>query len=162
SYMEIDPSRATALSETPVFARLQALTLNCTDMTPASAEALFAAPLLRLAALDLDRNQIGPKGVRALLAACPANQLTVLDLDENKIKDEGAQHLATVGSFDRLQSLNLSSNELTKAGAQALAQIRWPALSQLGLSFNRLRDRGIRALAGSADPPRLTSLDLNY
>jgi uncharacterized protein (TIGR02996 family) len=112
---------------------------------------------LRLGLGQYTLNQVGAGGASDLATApfCPS--LEDLDLDFNNIGDAGLRALA-IAPFGALRCLRLQANEI--GDAAALALVRSPLLQQLevlDLSHNRLGPKFVRALA-EARPDRLRVL----
>jgi uncharacterized protein (TIGR02996 family) len=182
-----DPAvRALAIS--PHLARLTELEIPYSRMTAAGLEALVSSPHVRgLKVLEIDFNRIGAEGARliaeapnlagltaltvktceigsagaAALAGSPhLAGLTKLDLMSNDIDDAGAVTLAGSPHLRDLVELSLWVNDIGPAGARALASARWPRLSRLYLSCNKLGLEGVQALTSARGLRRLTVLGL--
>ena len=104
--------------------------------------------------LRLENNDITGKGVAILADALYANNsLTELHLSNNCISDIGAHALAQVLSIHNwtLTWLEINANEITDDGVEYLAEMLKvnKTLILLGLSFNRIGDRGVQNLTGA-------------
>ena len=128
--------------------RLAELRVAGNALGDGGARALAASP--RLAALvatthtlDLSHTDLGPTGLRTLLADDRLATVRVLRLDGNRLGDAGATALAAA-KLPHLRELHLAANEIGDTGAAALAGS--PLLS-------RLRLLGLRnnALTAAAD-----------
>jgi Ran GTPase-activating protein (RanGAP) involved in mRNA processing and transport len=112
-----------------------------------------------LQTLDLWNNNIGAKGIKALVEYLPSS-LQTLDLSNNHTDAEGATALA--GHLpSSLQTLNFSINYICAEGAKALAGHLPTSLQTLDLSFNNIGSEGAKALAGHL-PSFLQTLDLSF
>jgi uncharacterized protein (TIGR02996 family) len=170
------------LADCPFLARLQALCLGESELSPTSVAAvqegglaglgpeeirtlLASRHLPRLRMLSIrahpNRGALGDQGARALAAAPKLAQLTSLDLSTNCLGDVGARALAESPHLKRLTALSLEFNDLTDRGVEALA--RSPNLGRLtilNLYGNQIGDRGAQALAGSSHLGKLRLLEL--
>jgi uncharacterized protein (TIGR02996 family) len=94
-----------------------------------------ASGLPRLGALSLNSNDIGDKGLLALLRSLIPARLESLSLAENAISDSGAKAIAECAPLASLKRLELGQNSITDAGIQALlasphlGRLRWLGVS---------------------------------
>jgi uncharacterized protein (TIGR02996 family) len=124
---------------------------------------LAASPDLgRLRELDFCDGDLGPGGVRRLLASRHLTRLRGLNLTANRLDDDAAALLAGCHNLPGLRALGLSDNpRLTAVGAAALAASGPLAeLRKLDLSHCGVTDAGVRALAAPGALPRLEVLGL--
>jgi uncharacterized protein (TIGR02996 family) len=91
--------------------------------------------LRRLLSLDLRKNQLDSRDVRALVVSEHLTSLTALDLSHNHIGDAGIRALAGSPLLGRLRYLNLWGNDLGTKSLRALAH----ALEELDRSADGLR-----------------------
>lgn len=108
---------------------------------------LYVIPFLKkhpgIEWLQLDSNQIGPDGAKALAEALvEIKTITYLDLSFNKLGPDGA---AFFSDNETLQELNLSHNRIGNRGAIALAKNK--AWRELWVDANCIDDDGVKALA---------------
>ena len=103
--------------------------------------------------LDLRVNHIGDRGVIGLAEALKRNHtLKRLVLRRNMVGDAGAHAIGqALCSNTTLEQLDLGNNKITSVGiysiAAAIAQGQSSALTGLRLSFNRIDDHGVTAIA---------------
>jgi len=119
-----------------------------------------------LTTLDIQANNIGPEGAKALANALKTNTtLTTLDIQANNIGPEGAKALADALKTNTiLTTLKLWSNNIGPEGAKALANALKTntTLTTLDLSRNNIGQEGANALADALrDNTTLTTLDIN-
>mmetsp|Transcript_9622 Transcript_9622/g.28154 ORF Transcript_9622/g.28154 Transcript_9622/m.28154 type:complete len:501 (-) Transcript_9622:46-1548(-) len=129
------------------------------------AKTLAAAPGGRLTTLDLQGNDVGNEGARALAKALPGSRsLTALSLPANSIRASGAGALAEALRVNHaLRDLNLRYNDVGDGGAVSLAEAlpHNKVLRNLVLSGNGIRDEGAQALADALTRNQaLRNLDL--
>lgn len=116
--------------------------------------------------LDLNNNNIGPKGivkvVDYLLTRTNANHtLTYLDLSHTQLKDEGCMYLFSVlHRFDNLRVLKLGFNKISKEPCQILGQAIGRNLRELSLKYNQIGPDGVKYLLQAKNLYQLESLDL--
>jgi len=140
---------------------------NADDLQPADA-ILIASDLQFMAALtelNLDWNEIGVDGAKAIAAALEVNAvLTTLCLNGNMIGDEGAVAIAAALKLGTaLTSLELGGNNVGAEGAIAIAEAlkATSVLTKLSLGGNQLGVEGVEAIAGVLESGTiLTSLEL--
>jgi uncharacterized protein (TIGR02996 family) len=105
--------------------RLRELAFPYTPIGASGAALLARWPglpqLAKLEALKLQRNRIGPTGMRALAVAGRLDRLLHLNLRENPIGPLGAAMLAGSANFSRLESLHVHLDDVGVAGARSLA-----------------------------------------
>jgi uncharacterized protein (TIGR02996 family) len=153
------------LGDADHLATLEALDLGGNDIGPGGLADLAAAPVFAgLTDLRLGRdeefsdhgNDVGDRGVRALVRSRHPSRLRVLVLAGNNITNKGVAELASWPGLARLEWLDLSDNPITDAGAKALAASP-DAANLRGLSFysNEIGPKGIQALL---DSPHLAGL----
>ena len=148
------------------------LNLDERELVAADAEVLagILSECSDLKRLDLDRNQIGDRGLAAL-ARCLSRrcvQLQVFNCEGNQVGDAGASALAAAlqRGGATLEVLSLSNNAIGDAGAAALSKALTglSSLATFGLSGNPVGEQGLSslaaALAGGA-APRLEELHVS-
>jgi hypothetical protein len=157
---ELGEAALLALAHNPRVGMLRVLRLGATGLTGESVEALArCAWLSQCFWLELDRDPVGPRGVRAL--AHSGHLRGVRDLRLGGVQDEGAELLARA-RFERLAQLHLAGCGLTSAGLGALAGAPWLAsLGALWLEGNAVGEEGALALARSPNARGLGSLSLD-
>ncbi|KJE97750.1 hypothetical protein CAOG_07854 [Capsaspora owczarzaki ATCC 30864] len=115
--------------------------------------------------LDLNQEQIGDAGARAIAEALKVNKtLTSLNLGWNQIGSDGAQEIAEALKVNTtLTKLYLESNEIANAGALAIAEALKVnrTLTELYLRDTRIGGAGAQAIAEALRVnTKLTLLDL--
>lgn len=88
----------------------------------------------RLIKLNLEWNEIGPRGVQTLATSPATATLKTLDLGFNLLGDRGVALLAQSSQLSELGWLNLRNNRLSDAGWEALASFQ--ELTQFGIQFH--------------------------
>jgi uncharacterized protein (TIGR02996 family) len=135
------------LARSPLWHRLQALSLFGCRIGDMGLVALAEAGLARLTSLDLAENGIGSTGIASLARSPLAANLTELDLTGNVIGDAGAQELAESPHLSNLRWLDLQDNDLTDVGATVLANSPYlENLRVLDVGRNPIRRAGQAAL----------------
>ena len=82
--------------------------------------------------LDLRKNQLGDKGLDALLHSDKLDSILKLDLRNNQITRKGMEALAKTKKLEKLEKLDLRSNKIGKAWETKLISIgKFPNLSSL-------------------------------
>jgi uncharacterized protein (TIGR02996 family) len=100
--------------------------------------------------LELNSNQIGPAGIRALVESECFGSLNELVLWGNPIGDGGAKALAESPRAANLRSLDLSSCNIGAEGIKALAESsHLSGLRELALGSNALGAKEAKVLAAS-------------
>jgi Ran GTPase-activating protein (RanGAP) involved in mRNA processing and transport len=102
--------------------------------------------------LRLEQNDISAKGVTILSDTLYGNTTLVeLYLSNNRISDMGVHALSQALSINnsKLEWLELHSNNITDEGVEYLVEMLKTnkKINLLGLSFNRISDRGVRLLS---------------
>lgn len=121
---------------------------------------LASAPC-ELVGLDLSYCSLGDAGAAQLARARRWDGLRELSLDRNDLGPDGLEALMLASFIPSLESLSLASNWLTDACAAQLSTPRLRSLHTLNLDANRLGDRGVRAMMESRwSAPRLRRLSL--
>jgi uncharacterized protein (TIGR02996 family) len=173
---QIGPQGMRALASSRHLGRLEVLNLWANALEVEGIEVLAASRLLRrlrrlsvaynalgpvgmevlaphtggLEHLEVWSNDIGRRGLRALLDAPLTPRLRELDLPWNALRDEGAELLAGSPKAARVKELFLFCNQIQDSGARALADSPHLAgLEVLDLDANRIGERGALALARS-------------
>jgi uncharacterized protein (TIGR02996 family) len=118
------------------------------------------AALLRIASLDLSRNDLTAAGLGSILGDRSSAGVRELDLSVNEgLGDEGVERLIGSPVAAGLQSLRLARVRMTDAGLRALAESAHVArLAALDVSNNSVGDDGLRALLDSRSLPALRRL----
>lgn len=91
--------------------------------------------LRHLRSLDLSKNFLESRHVRALVVSDHLTRLTDLDLSRNRIGDGGIRALAGSPMLSRLERLNLSGNDVGAGGLRVLTK----ALEELANGSEGLR-----------------------
>lgn len=140
---------------------LHTLDMNYNDIGDEGARALAAANLGRMAHLDLWICGIGPDGARALAESRTMGQPEWLNLGGNRIEEQGARALAASGLISRARRLLLWGNQIGSEGVAALFKApQLGPLEELYLNENRLGLPAARAIANWAGLPGLKTLSL--
>jgi uncharacterized protein (TIGR02996 family) len=155
-----------ALAACPLFAEVRSLDLRHGDKAlddDALVELARAPWLAGVTHLNLNGNQIGPRGLRALCESPNLGALQHLNLTYNPLGDAGVEILASCPRLASLTALDLSSNHLGPATAQALASSpHLRRLDRLNLSQNSLDDSSMIALAASPLLASVRHLDVGF
>lgn len=134
------PNRSITLFEKFVRARLtinpKVLRLVDMGITPFEIVYLSQYPgLENVEELDLRKNQLGDKGLDALLASDKLENILKLDLRNNQITRKGMEILGDSGNsgkLAKLEKLDLRSNKIGKAWESKLLSIgKFPNLSSI-------------------------------
>lgn len=164
SGMYVDPEEIHELMEVH-WPFLKEISFSNADINSRGGKAIAKAgkrcPALKK--LDLTKNYLGDKGLRAILAADFLN-LEEIRLRDNEIGDDGVRFLGlNADRLPKLKSLMLDGNFLWDDALEGLARANWPYLETLWLGkHSHFSSRGYAALArGSALWPRLKTLDLS-
>ena len=154
------PDGARALARADHWEDLRRLHLSRSGIGYREAGSLAEASWFgRLEWLALDKNLVGPAGVRAIAARIGA--LKYLRLRKAEVGDPGVKSLAEIGDCESLIELSLQGNEIGNDGIRAFAGSgNFPTLRLLDLSDNLIGDEGARALARSPILAQLRTLDL--
>jgi Leucine-rich repeat (LRR) protein len=103
------------------------------DITPFEIVYLSQYPgLENVEELDLRKNQLGDKGLDALLVSDKLGNIQKLDLRNNQITRKGMEVLATTEKLEKLVKLDLRSNKIGKAWeTKLLSTGKFPNLTSL-------------------------------
>ncbi|XP_017161117.1 protein NLRC3-like [Poecilia reticulata] len=109
-------------------------------------------------------------GLTSSVLSKPSSNLTLLDLSHNDLKDAGVMRLADGLKHVncKLETLKLAGCQVTEEGcislAEAIESNRLSSLKHLDLSYNHLRDKGMRALNAIVEDPdkRLETVNFNH
>ena len=89
------------------------------------------------------------------------SRLTTLNLEQNEVGNIGARAIANSAHFANLTALELGNDGIGEAGAEAIADSPHLAnLTILDLSGNNIGDSGTRTIARSSHLTRLNALKL--
>jgi uncharacterized protein (TIGR02996 family) len=173
---QIGPAGAADLARSRHLTGVRALNLWANDLGVAGVETLVGLGMLRrlrrlslaynalgaegmevlaphvghLEKLEVWSNDIGPRGVEALLASPLLDHARELDLPWNDLRDDGCAVLASSPRMAGVRKLWLFCNQIEDAGAAALAASPHLAgLEVLDLDANHIGDEGALALARS-------------
>ena len=104
-----------------------------------------------IANINLGHNCIGDAGCSALFKANFQRHLTVLKLAGNRLSDKGCRLLTPLLETAHLVELHLQNNLVADEGARSIAQgVGMNAtLKVLNLNGNRIRDKGVEAIAAA-------------
>jgi uncharacterized protein (TIGR02996 family) len=156
----LDVEGAAALAGSPLLAGLRRLNVAYNALG-AEGVAVLAPHLGRLDHLEVWSNDIGCRGLGALLESPLGPRLREFDLPWNDLRNEGAALLADSPRVAAARRLFLFCNRIQDEGAEALAASPHLAgLEVLDLDANRIGDRGARALARAPHLGRLRVLSL--
>jgi uncharacterized protein (TIGR02996 family) len=157
-----------ALAKARHLAGLRELDLRGNEIGPIGAGALARSPIfanLTKLLLGFDRefddtNDLGDRGVRALVGSPHLTKLRVLDLSDNEIGDEGVLALAAWPGLAGVADLDLCGNAITDRGLRALASSQHAAgLRKLAVTANPVSDPGLRAVVDSKRLARMTKFN---
>jgi hypothetical protein len=124
-----------------------------------------------LAELNLNSNNIGPKGAKILANVLQGSNFICLHLFGNNIGAEGAKYIAQVlAQCPNLAELILSKNNIGDEGASYIANalvqsVQCPKLAALDLSNNNISDEGAKSFEKvlcNAQCSSLTDLNLDH
>jgi hypothetical protein len=96
-----------------------------------------ATNLPQLSALTLSNSDLNDPSAYMLASGALSTKITELDLSDNDLGDSAVRYLTESTGFRSLARLNLSRNHIGDRGASLILK-RWPDLSRLDLSYNRL------------------------
>ncbi|MDA9573927.1 hypothetical protein N9R48_03285 [Rickettsiales bacterium] len=118
-----------------------------------------------LTSINLDSNQIGVEGAKAIADALKKNKtVTKLDLRANLLGAKGAKAIAEALKKNKtVTKLDLSSNQIGDEGAKAIAEAlkKNKTVNKLDLEWNQLGAEGATALAKAlGDNTTVTYLNL--
>ncbi len=144
----IDDRMAGAFSSGSGPVGLVALSLAGNALSGGGLWELAEVPMFsRLDRIDLSRNGLFWRDIRALTKATDGLRCGALTLDGNRLEDQGVARLASWAGLSHLRALSLVDNQITDEGAAALAGAAWiGALEHLNLSGNDIGARGVAAL----------------
>jgi uncharacterized protein (TIGR02996 family) len=150
---------ARVLARSSELSELEILSLHRNAIGPEGTRTLFSSPHVQhLRALNLRKNKVGEVGAAAL-SALP--RLCVLDLSDNDLGARGVSALVSGRGLTQLRDLHLSNAALDDDAAEVLAASPVLAsLRHLSLRTNAITDRGIEALAASEQARNLRVLDV--
>jgi len=114
----------------------------------ALAKVLPCLPLLEI--LDVRNNDINAEGIEPIAAALIGMPVKELKLAENDLRSAGVCKLAGVlHSMPNLQTLDLDNNHFGSDGAEELAKCLPETVCHLRLAGNKVRNKGVIALASA-------------
>lgn len=144
---------AALLSGSTAVSQLRELSLSQLDMRDTLA-VLVRGPLAeRLERLELWKAGLHSGAIEAL-AAAPLGALRALELSKNAVGDAGAQALAATTGLGALEELSLFDAGVGDAGARAIVEAagtRLPKLWKINLLGNKLSPQTVGALGGLAE-----------
>lgn len=119
-----------------------------------------------LRSLAMRANQFGDAGGVAIVNALSGGALTNLSLSSNAVAYATASALGLILPYTSLEAIDFSHNSLCADSAVALSTgvARSLTLRSLNVSFNRLRPRGVVAIASAlgVGAPKLNYLELEW
>jgi uncharacterized protein (TIGR02996 family) len=150
------------LANSPHLTGLRRLNLDENEIGPKGVEAVAESPhLTNLCELRLAYTEAGEGGADALAASDSLNHLEVLDLQGDRIGVAGTSVLVVASFFTHLTELDLGANELGDEGMQALVwESEEGAPLTLHLYWNMISPEGAYFLADSPFLGRVVGLDL--
>ncbi len=159
---ELNPIDAGLFRRAAFAKTLQRLDLDSANFQPGAFAELTRCALPALQSLKLNSVPLRATAPASLANALFAGMLTTLSLDNCELGATGAEEFFE-GKFPKLTTLDLSRNRLTNRGGIALANAAksFPALATLKLWDNKLGPSAITALANSKVLEYVTELDLN-
>lgn len=165
-YGKLQPDAGAHLATIAATKRLKGLQLKYNDLGPDGARALFARPddWSALRVLDLSANEIGDRGVEAIVGAA-LTELRWLYLASNAPQEQlsanGARALASARTLARLETLNVHGHPVGAEGVAALVEspcLR--ALTGLNVGFSNGQLADIFNACGENEPVPLEALYL--
>jgi len=163
---DLSESGGRSLAASLAFGELRRLELRHNPLGPGGAEALAGSERLpALEYLGLGNTGIGVPRLHALHRMTDLLRVPALDLTGNQLGPNGLKTILTRPANDaapvRLRELDLSHNELGEGGARVLAECRALAdVRTLRLAGCGITDEAARLLANSPLLNKLTALDL--
>jgi len=121
-----------------------------------------------LAELNLNSNEIGPKGAKILANVLQGSNFIRLHLFGNNIGAEGAMYIAQVlAQCPNFVELILNTNNIGDKGASYIANVlvQCPKLAALNLRYNNISDEGAKSFEKvlcNAQCSSLTDLNLDH
>lgn len=153
----LSPALLKQLLSSPIMSQITELQLSCRQLGPEHLDAVLASPHReQLTALILERSELGLDGARQL-GSRPWPALSHLDLNKGDLGNKGLEALLEGGNFPALKSLRLAENKLTGKAIQALKGLE---LTRLDLSFNQGKASMAKAIAQAAASTHLEHLNL--
>jgi Leucine Rich repeat len=133
------------LTGSSLLRQLESLEFSAMRLGDEDIRQFAAAPKGSLRNLDLDFNQFGPAGAKALVESPLCDSLSSLSLSYNPIKDGGAKALASSQHLGVLRRLELTRCGITREGAKSL--LASPLMGQLDRLVFYKNDIGPKASA---------------
>ncbi|XP_065901640.1 protein NLRC3-like isoform X3 [Dysidea avara] len=98
--------------------------------------------------------------VSEMLGKC---SLQVLDMSKNRICDDGITAIAGVLGNSQIRELKINECDITLTGARSLAAglLVNNSVKILNMSFNKINDNGIAAIAGALSNSQISELDVS-
>ncbi len=159
---ELDPIVAAEFRRAAFAKSLQRLDLESANLQPGALAELTRCAMPGLQSLNLNSVPLRGTAPASLANAVFAGTLTALSLDNCELGAVGIEEFCE-GKFPKLTALDLSRNRLANRGGIALANAakNFPAITSLKLWDNKLGPDAITALANSKLLANVTELDLN-
>jgi Ran GTPase-activating protein (RanGAP) involved in mRNA processing and transport len=153
AFMASPPPAATPPPAAPRFVVVNAALTDAQLQEHIASGALTA----QVVEVKLSSNQLGPDGIKALLAS-PIERLQSLVLYDNRLGDAGAQHLGASKKLAGVGHLDISYNQLTTAGVMEVlgpdSMVKGP--TYISVAGSALGDAGVAKLVAS---PKLAAVD---
>jgi Ran GTPase-activating protein (RanGAP) involved in mRNA processing and transport len=153
---------AKLLAHSPQFKHLRSLTLNASLTNKQFEEIASSKTLIQLQTLNMQRNNLGNEGLKALCRDSVVFPLTSLDYSWNYPDNPGLLALETAPFTENLTSLNLSSSSLGLKKVRALCKAPLVSLQHLNLAYNDLSNKAFSHIVEQGQFASLKSLDLTY
>ena len=157
---QLGPDGALLLAAAPPAAALESLSLGRNYLYERGVTALATARLPALRSLDLNGNECGDGGLRALLASPLAGQLTELNLGGNALTASAVAILADWPGLRQLRGLSLHGGSFAPALPTLIRSPHWGRPYRLDLSWTGSDATVLLALAASPMTAELRELSL--
>ena len=138
-----------------------AISFGSKDCLPALLDALVRHKTARLLShMSLSQRYAGDDNVSAIAGAEIFRQISILNLERNYLHARSVRALGDAGALCGLRSLKICDNPLGYDGVEALAAVHMEHLARLDLADCAVNAGALRLLAAADGMPALASLNL--